>query len=327
VESPGEISVREVEVPEPGEEEVLVDVKASGVCHSDETTLHGYRDIDYPRIPGHEVAGIVEEAGDEVENWEEGDRVAVGWHGGHCFNCELCKNGRFLKCENKEVTGVDRDGGHAEYMVARQESLAQIPEGVDYEDAAPLMCAGVTTFNALRNTEARPGDLVAIQGIGGLGHLGVQFSSESGFETVAISHSSNKKDYALELGADRFIDSSEKDIASQIQDMRSAKVILATAPDKEAIESTVGALGIEGELKIVGIPGEPVEVLPVELIDRDAKVSGHASGTPSDSEDTLQFSEMREIKPETELFSLEDYEGAFDKMENGQIRFRAVIKP
>lgn len=156
VESPGEISVREVEVPDPGEEGVLVDVKASGVCHSDETTLHGYRDIDYPRIPGHEVAGIIEEVGDEVESWQEGDKVAVGWHGGHCFSCKPCRDGRFLKCENKKVTGVDRDGGHAEYMVAKQESLARIPGGMDYEDAAPLMCAGVTTFNALRNTEARP---------------------------------------------------------------------------------------------------------------------------------------------------------------------------
>lgn len=174
---------------------------------------------------------------------------------------------------------------------------------------------------------SKTGDLVAIQGIGGLGHLGVQFASESGFKTVAISQSSNKKEYALELGAHRFIDSSKKDIPAQIQEIGPAKVILATAPDKEAIESTIGALGIEGELKMVGIPGEPVEVLPVELIDRDAKVSGHASGTPSDSEDTLQFSEMREINPETELFNLKQYKKAFDKMENGQIRFRAVIKP
>lgn len=326
VEEPGKIEIKEVDIPEPEDDEVLIKVKASGICHSDVFTVEKQMPfIDLPRIPGHEVAGVVEETGSDVDQWEEGDRVGVGWHGGHCFECEQCRRGNFLKCENQEVTGVTRDGGHAEYMVAREEAVARMPEAQSFEDAAPIMCAGVTTFNALRHTDARPGDLVAVQGIGGLGHLGIQYASEAGYETVALSHSSDKEDYAYKLGADYFIDSSEEDIAEKLNEMGGAKVILCTAPHKDAIESTFEGMGVNGDTTIVGVPSEPVEVSVNTLLDTQGQISGWSTGHARDSQDTLEFSELRDIFPETETFSLEEYEEAYRKMMNNEVRFRAVV--
>jgi len=328
VEEPGEYEIKEVEVPEPGTEEVLIDVGASGICHSDKFTVEGVRPgIDYPRIPGHEVAGVIEEVGEEVDIWEKGDRVGVGWHGGHCFKCEPCRRGEFLNCKNQAVTGVTRDGGHAEKMVARREALAEMPEGQNFEDAAPIMCAGVTTFQALRHTDVKPGDVVAVQGIGGLGHLGVQYASKAGYETVAVSHSGEKEKYAKELGADHFVDSSKEDISEKLQELGGAKVILCTAPYKEAIESTFEGMGIDGDTTVVGVPSEPLEVEVTTLLDTKGQVSGWSTGHARESQDTLEFSELRDIEPETETFSLEEYREAYEKMMENEIRFRAVVLP
>ncbi|MFB6213459.1 MAG: alcohol dehydrogenase catalytic domain-containing protein [Candidatus Nanohaloarchaea archaeon] len=327
VEEPGKIEIEQREVPEPGEDEVLVKVKASSVCHSDKYAVEGLNaEAEFPRIPGHEVAGVVEETGENVENWHEGDRVGVGWQAGHCFSCERCRRGQFKKCENAEITGLTRDGGHAEYMTARKEAVARVPEDLDFVDAAPLLCAGVTTYNSLRHTGARPGDTVAILGIGGLGHLGVQYASKAGFETVAISHS-DKQDYAEELGADHFINSEEEDVAETLQELGGVKVVLSTVPVKEAVEEVIPGLGIDGDLTVVGRPGEPVEVEAGDLIARNASVSGWASGSARDSQDTMEFSSLRNVTPETEVFDLEDYEEAYGKMMEGEVRFRAVLEP
>lgn len=326
VKEEGEISIEEREIPDPGFEEVRIEVKASGVCHSDVFTVEEQMPVvDLPKIPGHEVAGIIDEVGEEVEKWEEGDRVGAGWHGGHCFDCEACRRGRFLKCNNQEITGVTRDGGHAEYMIANQEALARVPENLDFKSAAPIMCAGVTTFNALRRTDARPGDLVAVQGIGGLGHLGVQYASNAGYETVAVSHSPEKKSYAKELGADHFVDSSTQDVSEELQRMGGADVILCTAPVKQAIESTFDGIGIDGDVTVVGVPEEPIEIPVVNLLDRNGQISGHSAGHARDSQDTLEFSVLRDIEPEIETFSLEEYEKAYRKMMENNVKFRAVL--
>lgn len=327
VTEPGEVEIQEREVPEPGEKEVRIKVKASSICHSDKFCVDGVRpDVEYPRIPGHEVAGVVDEVGEEVSQWNEGDRVGVGWHGGHCFECEACRRGNFLHCENQEVTGLTRDGGHAEYMTARGEAVAEIPEGLSFVDAAPIMCAGVTTYNGLRNTDARPGDLVAVIGLGGLGHLGVQYVSKGGFETVAISHSPEKEEYARELGADHFIDSSTEDVAERLNDLGGAKAVLATAPVSESIEEAIPGLGSDGDLVTLGVPGEPVEVSVGDLLDTRGSVSGFSTGHARDSQDTLEFSDLKDVEPETEIFELEEYGEAYRKMMDGEIRFRAVMR-
>lgn len=326
VTEPGKIKIQEKDIPEPGEEEILVKVRSSSICHSDKFCVDGVRpDLEYPRIPGHEVAGVVEEVGEDVENWKKGDRVGVGWHGGHCFECEPCRRGNFLHCENQEITGLTRDGGHAEYMTARKEAVAKIPEDLSYEEAAPIMCAGVTTYNALRNTDARPGDLVAVIGLGGLGHLGLQYISKGGFEAVAISHSPDKKEYARELGADHFIDSSSEDVAKKLGELGGVKAVLATAPVKKSIEEVILGLGSDGEIQVLGVPGEPLEVPVGPLLDTRGSVSGFSTGDARDSQDTLEFSELKNVKPETETFELENYTKAYEKMMDGEVRFRAVI--
>jgi NADPH2:quinone reductase len=326
VTEPGDIQILEKQVPEADEDEVRIKVKASGICHSDKFCVNGVRPgVDYPKIPGHEVAGVVEKTGTEVESWSEGDRVGVGWHGGHCFECEACRRGNFLHCENQAITGLTRDGGHAEYMVARKEAVAEIPEGLSFEDAATMMCAGVTTFNALRNTEARPGDLVAVIGLGGLGHLGVQYVDKGGFETVAISHSSEKEDYARELGADHFIDSSKENVAEKLNELGGAKAILSTAPAAEAVEDAIQGLDSDGEIQVLGVPSRPIEVSVGPLLDKRGSISGFSTGHARDSQDTLEFSELKNVKAETETFKLENYSKAYDKVLEGDVRFRAVI--
>ncbi len=323
----GEYEVVEREVPDPAADEVRVEVEACGVCHSDMFTQQGYPGIEYPRIPGHEVVGIVDAVGEDVDLWSEGDRVGVGWHGGHCFTCEACRRGEFQQCENAEITGITHDGGYAEYMVSPAEAVAAVPDELDSADAAPLLCAGITTYNALRNTDARPGDLVAVQGVGGLGHLGVQYAHEAGFETVAISRGTDKRELAEELGADHFVDAEADDPAEKLNELGGAKVVLATAPNADAIESVVGGLGTDGRVVIVGVPGEPISVGAAELVGSRGGVVGWASGHARDSQDTLEFSALRDITPEVETYDLEAVDEAHERMLSGDVRFRAVLEP
>ena len=329
VPEPGaDFEVVETEIPEPGADEVLIDVDACGVCHSDAFMKEGqWPGLDYPRIPGHEVVGRVDAVGDEVTAWEAGDRVGVGWHGGHCGECEPCRRGQFVQCENGAVTGFDHDGGYAEFMAAPAESVARVPESLDAAGAAPLLCAGITTFNALRNSDAQPGDLVAVQGVGGLGHLGVQYAHAAGFETVAVSRGTDKRDLALDLGADHYVDSEAEDPAAALQELGGAKVVLATAPHADAMESVVGGLGLEGELIAVGIPGEELSVPVQPLVQGRQSVSGWASGDSRDSQDTLEFSALRDIESTVETYDLDDAGEAYERMLESEARFRAVLEP
>ncbi|ELZ33307.1 zinc-binding dehydrogenase family oxidoreductase [Halogeometricum pallidum JCM 14848] len=323
-----EFEVVERDVPEPDAEEVRVAVEACGICHSDAFVKEGqWPGVDYPRVPGHEVAGRVDAVGEDVTEWEEGDRVGVGWHGGHCFTCDACRRGDFIACENAQVTGFDYDGGYAEYLTAPHEALAKIPDELDAVDAAPLLCAGITTFNSLRNSEARPGDLVAVQGVGGLGHLGIQYAYEAGFETVAVSTSPEKEDLAYELGADHFIDASEVDAGEELQSMGGAKVVLATAPSADAMSSIVSGVGVDGKLLTIAVPGEPLSVDVQPLVTGRRSVGGWPSGTPHASEDTLDFSALRDVTPKVETFSLEEADDAYAAMMDNEVRFRAVLVP
>ncbi|MGB9987519.1 alcohol dehydrogenase [Salarchaeum japonicum] len=327
-EAGGEFDVVETAVPDPDADEVRVAVDACGVCHSDAMAKEGLAPgIDYPRVPGHEVVGRVDAVGDDVTEWSEGDRVGVGWHGGHCFTCEACRRGDFINCENADVTGLDFDGGYAEYTVAPREALAAVPDGLDATDAAPLLCAGITTYNALRNSDARPGDLVAVQGVGGLGHLGIQYAREAGFEVVALSRGTDKKERALDLGADHYVDTESEDAAAALQELGGARVVLATAPSADAIESVVGGLGTDGEVVAVGIPPETVGVDVNTLVGTRGSVSGWASGTARDSQDTLEFSALRDVTPEIETFDLADASDAYERMLASEVRFRAVLTP
>ena len=329
VPEPGaDFEVVETEIPDPGADEVLIDVAACGVCHSDAFMKEGHwPGLEYPRIPGHEVVGHVDAVGEDVTAWEAGDRVGVGWHGGHCGECEPCRRGQFVQCENAAVTGFDHDGGYAEFMAAPAESVARVPESLDAAGAAPLLCAGITTFNALRNSDAQPGDLVAVQGVGGLGHLGIQYAHAAGFETVAISRGTDKRDLALDLGADHYVDSEAEDPGEALQALGGAKVVLGTAPHAEAMESVLGGLGLEGELIAVGIPGEELDVPVQPLIQGRRSVSGWASGDARDSQDTLEFSALRDIESTVETYDLAETGEAYERMLESEARFRAVLTP
>lgn len=318
----------ELAVPDPDTTEVRVEIDACGVCHSDAyAKTGGYPGLSYPRIPGHEIVGRVDAVGSDVEMWTEGDRVGAGWHAGHCFVCEACRRGEFQQCENEEIHGVTIDGGYAEYATINAEVLARVPSELDAVDAAPLLCAGVTTYNALRHTDARAGDLVAVQGIGGLGHLGVQYACQAGFETVAISRGTDKKEYAFELGADHFVDAEAEDAASALSELGGATAILATAPNAAAISSIVPGLGMDGEVVIVGVPDEPIEVSGATLVGTRGSVRGWASGHARDSQDALEFSALRDITPEVEVYDLTDVSDAYDRMMENEVRFRAVLEP
>jgi NADPH2:quinone reductase len=329
VSEPGaDFEVVERDVPDPGADEVRVAVDACGICYSDSYVKEGtYPGIDYPRVPGHEIAGRVDSVGENVTAWSEGERVGVGWHGGHCFTCDPCRRGQFLQCREGQVTGISFDGGYAEYATVPAEALARVPERLAAVDAAPLLCAGVTTFNALRNTGARPGDVVAVQGIGGLGHLGVQYAHAAGFETVALSHSPDKRDLALELGADHFVDTAATDPAEALQELGGARVVLGTAPSADAVESVVGGLGVDGELVLVGIPHDDVGVDVQQLVMNRSAVEGWASGHARDSQDTLEFSALRDVTPEVETYPLADAEEAYERMLANEARFRVVLEP
>ncbi|WP_247004712.1 alcohol dehydrogenase [Halosolutus gelatinilyticus] len=318
----------ELPIPEPDPDEVRIAVEACGVCHSDVYVREGiYPGIEYPRIPGHEIAGRIDAVGDQVEEWSVDDRVGVGWHGGHCFTCDPCRRGDFQGCENGEITGLTFDGGYAEYATVPAEAVGRIPDALDAVDAAPLLCAGITTFNALRHADADPGDLVAVQGIGGLGHLGIQYSHEMGFETVALSHSADKEELAIELGADHFVDTSKTDASEALQSMGGAQLVLATAPVADAIADAAGSVGRGGSVVAVGIPGEAVPVDIQHLVGTRGSVAGWASGHAKDWEDTLEFSALRDVTPILETFPLSEAEDAYDRMLANDARFRIVLEP
>lgn len=317
----------ELEVPTPSKNEVLIKVEACGICHSDAFVKDGTMPgIEYPRVPGHEVIGTIESVGDGISKWSKGQRVGVGWHGGHCYRCEPCRQGDFINCENGKITGITFDGGYAEYMVAPESALAAVPESLSSAEAAPLLCAGITTFNALRNSNLEPGDLVAVQGIGGLGHLGIQYAHKFGCEVAALSRGSDKKELALELGADHYIDTEATDASEELQKLGGAKVILATAPNSKAISSVVNGLDIDGTVLVVGAVADPMEISPFQLIMGRKSVEGWPSGTAKDSEDTLNFSALTDISPSIETYPLEKANEAYDRMINNEARFRVVLE-
>lgn len=322
----GEFELVQRPIPEPGVSGIRIKVQACGVCHSDMFVKEGlFPGITYPRIPGHEMIGTVDAVGSAVKNFQPGQRVGVGWHGGHCFVCEPCRRGDFIHCGKEQIAGISYDGGYAEYCVVPQESVALVPEALDATNAAPLMCAGVTTYNALRNSGARGGDVVAIQGLGGLGHLGVQFARAMGFHTVAISASDAKRELAMKLGAHDYIDTSKESPAQALKKWGGARVILATAPNSKSMAPLIAGLGIAGHLVIVGAGTDPIPVTPLQLIGQSKSVSGWPSGTAMDSQDTLNFAALTGIKVMVEKFPLEKAAEAYEHMMANKVRFRAVL--
>ncbi len=314
------------EFPDPGPGHVRIRVQACGVCHSDAATkFGGWPGIQYPRVPGHEVAGVVDAVGADVPLFKVGQRVGLGWHGGHCNYCHPCRRGDFALCENQLISGISFDGGYADYVIAPANALAFIPGDLSDVDAAPLLCAGITTYNALRNSGARPGDTVAILGIGGLGHLGVQYAAKSGYRTVAVARGADKGPLAKQLGAQIYIDSTTQDPAKELQKLGGAAVILSTVTDAATLASAVAGLGPGGKLLVVGVPDKPFEVNAGALVLGRRTVAGWPSGTGMDSEDTLNFSVLSGIKPMIETYPLEKAEEAFNRMMSGKARFRVVI--
>jgi D-arabinose 1-dehydrogenase-like Zn-dependent alcohol dehydrogenase len=327
VSAKGPYQIVEREIPEPGAGQVRIRVQASGVCHSDVVTKDGlFPGIQYPRVPGHEVAGVVDALGAGVAGWKAGDRVGVGWHGGHCGHCDACRRGDFLVCQVAPlIPGISYDGGHADYMVAPAVALARIPEGLSAADAAPLMCAGVTMFNSLRHAGARPGDVVAVLGIGGLGHLGVQFAAKAGYRTVAIARGKDKEPLARQLGAHHYIDSESQDPAAELTRLGGARVILATVTNGKAMTATIGGLSVDGKLIILGAASDPLEVPAFPLILARRSVAGWPSGRSIDSQDTMAFSALTGVRSMNELMPLERASEAYDRMMSGKARFRVVL--
>jgi D-arabinose 1-dehydrogenase-like Zn-dependent alcohol dehydrogenase len=316
----------ERELPSPGNGEVRIRVQACGVCHSDSFTKEGsFPGIRYPIVPGHEIAGRIDAVGPGAEPWRAGQRVGVGWHGGHCGRCDRCRRGDFVTCREGRIPGITFDGGYADYMIAPTQALAPIPDELDSVAAAPLLCAGITTFNALRNSGARAGDLVAVLGIGGLGHLALQFASRMGFDTVAIARGKDKERLARTLGARRYLDSQADDVAAELAARGGARVILATVTSAKAMTAVIDGLAVNGKLLIVGAAAEPVEVSPLQLIGRRASIQGWPSGVAADSEETLSFSAFSEVRPMVETFPLEQAAAAYERMMSGAARFRVVL--
>jgi alcohol dehydrogenase, propanol-preferring len=320
-------AVIERDVPEPGAGQVRIQVEACGVCHSDALVkFAAFPGMALPRVPGHEVAGRIDAVGAGVSQWKPGDRVGVGWHGGHCFRCTACRKGIYINCESAKITGLSHDGGYAEYMVAPAESVARIPDGLGAVEAGPLLCAGITTFNSLRNSGARPGDTVAVQGIGGLGHLALQFASRMGFRTVALSRGADKEKLARELGAHDYIDTAAVSADEGLQRLGGADLVLATAPKSDAIASVIDGLKPRGKLLIVAASTEPLTIQPLTLLSGKT-IAGWPSGSAIDSEDTMTFSARAGVRPRTESFPLEKAEEAFQKVMENKVRFRAVLVP
>lgn len=322
----GNFEVVERPIPQPARGQVRIKVEACGICHSDALVKEGHwPGIEYPRVPGHEIAGRVDAVGPDVTKWKPGQRVGVGWHGGHCFICEPCRSGDFINCQNEKITGIHFDGGYQEYMVAPAEAVALIPGDIPADEAAPLFCAGITVYNALRNSGARGGDLVAVQGIGGLGHLGVQFARQMGFRTVAIGRGADKQPLAEKLGAHEYIDNSAGPPAQALQKLGGARVVLATAPDSKSMSELVDGLGPRGTLMIIGAGMESLTVTPLQLIPASKSIRGWASGTAKDSQDTLEFSAISGVRPMIERYPLEKAAEAYNQMISGRARFRAVL--
>jgi D-arabinose 1-dehydrogenase-like Zn-dependent alcohol dehydrogenase len=316
----------EREIPQPGAGHVRIKVQACGVCHSDVLTKEGlWPGIQYPRVLGHEVAGIVDAVGAGVSSWKKGQRVGVGWHGGHDNTCRECRRGDFINCRNQKIAGISYDGGYQEYMVAPVEALAAIPDTLADAEAAPLLCAGITTYNALRHSGALPGDLVAVQGIGGLGHLGVQFANKFGYRVAAIGRGPTNAALAKKLGASVYIDSQATNAAEELQKLGGAQVILATAPNSKAMSALIDGLAPNGKLLVIGATFDPIEVTPVQLISGSRTIQGWAAGTPADSEDTLRFAELTGVRPMIETYPLEKADEAYARMMSGKAEFRVVL--
>jgi 2-desacetyl-2-hydroxyethyl bacteriochlorophyllide A dehydrogenase len=322
----GNFEIVERPIPEPGQAQVRIKVEACGVCHSDAIVKQsGFPGLQYPRVPGHEIAGRIDAVGADVTQWKPGQRVGVGWHGGHCFVCDPCRRGNFILCQVEKITAISYDGGYAEYVVVPAEAVAAMPDDLPADEAAPLLCAGITVYNSLRNAGARAGDLVAVQGIGGLGHLGIQFARQMGFRTVAIGRGGDKEALVKQLGAHQYIDSDAGAPAAALKTLGGAAVILATAPDSRAISALVDGLGPDGKLVIVGAGLEPLSITPLQLIFTRRTVRGWPSGTAKDSEDTLQFSSLSGVRPMIERYPIEKVAEAYDQMISGRARFRVVL--
>jgi D-arabinose 1-dehydrogenase-like Zn-dependent alcohol dehydrogenase len=322
----GDFEIVEREIPNPDAGQVRIKVQACGVCHSDVFTKEGWwPGIEYPRVPGHEVAGTVDQLGPGVAGWREGQRVGVGWHGGHDGTCLQCRRGDFGNCRNLKISGISYDGGYQQYMVAPVEALTAIPEGLGDVEAAPLLCAGITTYNALRHSGALPGDLVAVLGIGGLGHLGIQFAAKFGFRVAAIGRGPESEPLARRLGASLYIDNKSTNAAEALQKLGGAQVILATAPSSRAMSDVVDGLAPNGKLMVVGASSDPIQVTPIQLIMGNRTIQGWASGTPTDSEDTLRFAELSGVRPMIETYPLERAAEAYARMMSGDAQFRVVL--
>jgi len=322
----GDFEIVEREIPSPNAGEVRIKVQACGVCHSDALTKEGaWPGIQYPRVPGHEVAGIVDELGAGVTAWKKGQRVGVGWHGGQDNTCPSCRRGDFRNCRNLKIPGISYDGGYQQYMVAPVEALAAIPESLTDVEAAPLLCAGITTYNALRHSGAMPGDLVAVQGVGGLGHLGIQFANRFGYKVAAIGRGPGNEALAKKLGASVYIDSKSANATEALQKLGGAQVILATAPSSKAMSELFDGLGPNGKLMVIGVTFDPLEVSPVQLITGSRAIQGWAAGTPADSEDTLRFAELSGVRPMIETYPLEKAAEAYARMMSGNAQFRVVL--
>jgi D-arabinose 1-dehydrogenase-like Zn-dependent alcohol dehydrogenase len=322
----GDFELVERNIPEPGAGQVRIKVQACGVCHSDVLTKDGlWPGIQYPRIPGHEVAGVIDEVGAGVTSWRQGQRVGVGWHGGQDNTCRQCRRGDFRNCENYKIPGISYDGGYQEYMIAPIEALAAIPDTLTDVEAAPLLCAGITTYNSLRHSGAFPGDLVAVQGIGGLGHLGIQFADKFGYNVVAIGRGPENATLARKLGANLYLDSAAVNAAEELQKLGGARVILATAPSSKAMSALIDGLGPNGKLIVIGAAFDPIEVTPIQLISGSRTIQGWAAGTASDSEDTMRFAELKGVRPMIETYPLERAREAYARMMSGKAEFRVVL--
>jgi alcohol dehydrogenase/propanol-preferring alcohol dehydrogenase len=322
----GNFEVVERPTPEPGRGQVRIKVEACGVCHSDTIVKEtGWPGMQYPRVPGHEIAGRIDTVGADVTQWKPGQRVGVGWHGGHCFTCDPCRRGDFINCKFQKITSIHFDGGYAEYVIVPAEAVALMPDDLPADEAAPLLCAGITVYNALRNSGARAGELVAVQGIGGLGHLGIQYARQMGFRTVAIGRGGDKQPLAKKLGAHEYIDTDAGDPAQTLQKLGGASLVLATAPDSKAMSGLVNGLGPNGTLMIVGATVESLSVTPVQLIFGNKSIRGWASGTARDSQDTLEYSALSGVRPMIERYPLEKAAEAYDQMIRGRARFRVVL--
>lgn len=321
----GDFEIVEREIPNPEAGQVRIKVQACGICHSDVLTKDGWPGIQYPRVPGHEVAGIIDELGAGVTAWKKGQRVGVGWHGGQDNTCPQCRRGDFRNCQNLKIPGISYDGGYQQYMVAPVEALVAITESLSDVEAAPLLCAGITTYNALRHSGAMPGDLVAVQGIGGLGHLGVQWANKFGYKVAAIGRGPENAALAKKLGASVYIDSKATNAAQELQKLGGAQVILATAPSSKAMSELIDGLGPNGKLVVVGATLDPIEVKPTQLIFGVKSIQGWAAGTPADSEDTLRFAELSGVRAMIETYPLEKAAEGYARMMSGKAQFRVVL--